>query len=775
MALLSWPASAQTSQISSGAIADGTYESIGGGTSMSGLTGTVLSIAVAADGSVFAGGDFVTAGGAIIKRVAKWNGESWSPVGFGVDGPVHALAIGPNGDLYAGGSFRFAAGIPANGVARWDGSEWHALGAGIDGTVNAIAVRQDGEVFVGGRFTTAGGSAANNIARWNGESWSPLGLGIDDPTYAAVFALTVDPSGSVIAGGEFSRAGGNEMWGLAKWDGGGWFPVGTQGFDHRVTSLAWGPDNSLYIGRTRRWGGDRGGDVYRMIGTTWQQVGPALGGSTGVLALAVDATGAVIAAGGFVDIAVPRGTRLNYVARFSGDTWTPLGSGMGTRSVHSVAVSPVGNDVYFGGSFVNAGSTSAANAARWSGDTWHALGTGGINDTVNSLAVGMGSQLFAVGSFSTAGTVVANGIGSWNGSSWQSLGTSPGGATHLAVASSGDLYVGGNQPFAMWDGTSWTPPLLRRRVDALAAGQGGSVYVGYTAPTSSWSSASFIQRWNGTAFSYTPELPPGIKSLVVMPDGTVYAGNLSTTWMYGDLAHWNGSAWQIENARVNGSIRALAVAPGGADLLVAGSFTSDGYLQLANIARWDGTRYYGLGSGLSGPVYAVAVGPDGFVYAGGDFTEAGGAPANRIARWDGSAWEPLGDGVDGAVYAIAFLDGDVILGGAFQTAGGVASPFITRYVPRTTETAEGPESRIELTVGPNPTSGNTVLRVGSTADAVLVEIIDSQGRRIRTMLAATSGGRANIPIDAGNWSPGLYHIRATAEGSTQSQRLLVIR
>ena len=50
-------------------------------------------------------------------------------------------------------------------------------------------------------------------------------------------------------------------------------------------------------------------------------------------------------------------------------------------------------------------------------------------------------------------------------------------------------------------------------------------------------------------------------------------------------------------------------------------------------------------SGMNSTVHALAVGPDGSLYAGGAFSTAGGTPANYIARWDGSAWRSLGSGL----------------------------------------------------------------------------------------------------------------------------------
>src|SRR3989442_14979662 len=50
--------------------------------------------------------------------------------------------------------------------------------------------------------------------------------------------------------------------------------------------------------------------------------------------------------------------------------------------------------------------------------------------------------------------------------------------------------------------------------------------------------------------------------------------------------------------------------------------------------------------------YALAVSGSDF-YAGGNFMTAGGAPANRTAKWNGSSWSGLDSGMDFAVYALA--------------------------------------------------------------------------------------------------------------------------
>jgi hypothetical protein len=74
--------------------------------------------------------------------------------------------------------------------------------------------------------------------------------------------------------------------------------------------------------------------------------------------------------------------------------------------------------------------------------------------------------------------------------------------------------------------------------------------------------------------------------------------------------------------------------------------------------------------GVGGPVFATATwGPDGpgpaseLLIAGGGFASAGGVACNCIARWDGSAWQPLGSGMNNEVYALTVYNGELIAGG----------------------------------------------------------------------------------------------------------------
>jgi hypothetical protein len=75
--------------------------------------------------------------------------------------------------------------------------------------------------------------------------------------------------------------------------------------------------------------------------------------------------------------------------------------------------------------------------------------------------------------------------------------------------------------------------------------------------------------------------------------------------------------------------------------------------------------------GTDGTVHSAIVDAAGDLYIGGTFTIAGDVLATNIAKWDGSAWSALGSGLDDQVCALAVSGSDLLyVGGSFKMAGG---------------------------------------------------------------------------------------------------------
>ncbi|MCW5849320.1 MAG: VCBS repeat-containing protein [Anaerolineae bacterium] len=137
-----------------------------------------------------------------------------------------------------------------------------------------------------------------------------------------------------------------------------------------------------------------------------------------------------------------------------------------------------------------------------------------------------------------------------------------------------------------------------------------------------------------------------------------------------------------------------AVAALGGDVYVGGSFATAGGVTVNNIARYNpatnsfsplGTGTVGVTS-TSGPSVRVLLVVNGELYLGGDFDTAGGVTVNNVARYNPTTntFSALGTGtvgVDSRVLALASLGSDIYLGGFFFDAGGIHAKHVARYNP----------------------------------------------------------------------------------------------
>ena len=679
-----------------------------------GADGKVCAAVKDESGNIYIGGDFTVAGDVVGNGIAKWNVSTgtWSALGTGIEGgiewsdegeeyhtSVYALAIDASGNVYVGGNFTMAGGVSVNHIAKWDGAAWSALGTGMGGTgwggkgpwVNALAVDGSGNLYAGGVFTTAGGVAANYIAKWNGTAWSALGTGTD----SMVNALAVDGSGNVYAGGSwFSTAGGIPAESIARWDGTAWSALGS-GINGQVLALVMDDSGNLYAGGDfTTAGGIAANNIARWDGSAWSALGTGVGGDRNfwdwvpsVNALAVDGSGNVYAGG---DFTTAGGVAAENIARWDGSGWSALGTGVGkdneyywhpnVYAVHALAVDVSGN-LYAWGDFTTAGGVAAQNIAKWDGMAWSALGSG-ISGPVSAVAVDGSGSVYAGGDFATAEGVPVNNIAKWDGSEWSALGTGMG----------------------VIDEEDGKPVVI-----TLALDGSGHLYAGGNFTTAGGVSAKNIAKWSGTAWSALGSGVNGPVGAVALDDlGNLYAGGRFTMAggvLANNIAKWDGAAWSAVGSGIDGDpsvwdwipyVEALAV-DGSGNLYAGGHFTTAGGVTAKNIAKWDGTGWSALGTGMWGieeedvwwlAVYALAVDGLGNLYAGGDFTTAGGVMANCIARWDGTAWSALGTGMGGiygedvgpcvAALAVDSL-GNLYAAGYFTTADGTSADSIAKW------------------------------------------------------------------------------------------------
>lgn len=180
---------------------------------VAGTGNEIRSMAIDENDVLYVGGNFGTAGGNSVNRIATWNGTNWGTLGAGTSGFVQALLVRPN-YIYAGGNFAIAGGNTVNRIARWNRTtqQWEALENGLSNVVNALAYR-NGYVYVGGAFDNALNTSpdpsiiVNNIARWsNSNGWEALGSGTDVGVETVVNALNFGNE-TLFVGGNLSSVG----------------------------------------------------------------------------------------------------------------------------------------------------------------------------------------------------------------------------------------------------------------------------------------------------------------------------------------------------------------------------------------------------------------------------------------------------------------------------------------------------------------------------------------------------------------------------------------
>jgi hypothetical protein len=431
--------------------------------------------------------------------------------------------------------------------------------------------------------------------------------------------------------------------------------------------------------------------------------GTAPEGADGTIFASIMWGSTLVVAGHFTTI---EGVAVNHIAARDPETgeWQDLAGGMDELFFPDVrALMVYEGDLIAGGNFDTAGGVEAASIARWDGSQWHPLGAGIDNAYVNALFVYNG-DLIAGGSFSTAGGIPAHGVARWDGSAWHALGSGVGGGTpHALGFYAGSLIVGGDfdvaggltvNSIAAWNGSTWS---------SLGNGMAGYVYgislwngfliAGGTFNSAGGVNAKNIARWNGSSWAPlgTGLAPPdgqagGVECLLNFGGDLIAGGDFVTAGgiTANHIARWNGT-WTNLSTGTNSHV--LCLERLGTETIAGGFFSTAGGVPAHSLARWDGSNWGSFGGGTAGIVLAFTTFGSRIV-AGGDFHQStAGQVAHNIVSWDGNELRPFADGADFFVEALKGFkypgplgDNELIAGGQFTHAGGIAANRIARWV-----------------------------------------------------------------------------------------------
>ncbi len=176
------------------------------------------------------------------------------------------------------------------------------------------------------------------------------------------------------------------------------------------------------------------------------------------------------------------------------------------------------------------------------------------------------------------------------------------------------------------------------------------------------------------------DFPSRVRAIATQDDDVYLGGDFRNVAGNDDMSfvtRWDGSDFHSLGRGVNA--RVYAVETAGSNVFVTGRITeaynSDGTtVEVAGIARWDGSEWHALGSGIDGPNSTVGYAleaHDNTVFVGGDITSAGDIDVNNIAAWDNSTetWANVGSGLDGLVSALVYNEDEDVLyaGGDFDS------------------------------------------------------------------------------------------------------------
>lgn len=303
-------------------------------------------------------------------------------------------------------------------------------------------------------------------------------------------------------------------------------------------------------------------------------------------------------------------------------------------------------------------STSAVSNLLYrdtNGD-WSNLSQHAVTDAIRDIAFNpVDRKYYITGNFATIGGVAAVDIATYD----PATGT-------FAALGTGLLGTGGRRLFVAPD---------------------GRVYVGGTFTTANGVTVNNITYWDGSTFvalgsGGTKGVDDNVNGITMDAAGNLYVtGNFLNAGGAGAVRIAMLSpagAWSALGTGLTGGTAfgfGLATGLDGTSIYVTGNFDTANGVTVNFVAKWNGTTFEALGSGLDSGGLDIKTAPNGDIYVSGDFAGASGVTVNDIARWNGSGWSALGSGIDGtSANRITFAaDGLMYIGGVFTGISGITT------------------------------------------------------------------------------------------------------
>jgi trimeric autotransporter adhesin len=567
----------------------------------------VYSLASFDDGTgpaLYAAGNFIGAGGKVIKALAKWDGKEWAAPQVPVEPPstcpdcefglsllaVHDDGTGPA--LWAAGFFH-APGVPVDFLGRYRNGQWEYAGEVLANNqyahdqhfFEAFVVHDDGAgpaLYLGGMFEVQPPEEEDRggcLVRWDADTQAWVDL-MGNPTIEALASQNDQTGRRLWVGGFFGQMGGEPATSVASLSDQGWERVGERAprsDTHAVEVFDDGSGPAIYVAGSFRTIGDLGWchGIARYGSDGWSTVGD------------------------WADIKGAEEANLFNLA--------VLDAGDGPK-LYAHADLRKGNKVIFDG------------IVRWDGLHWATVGDEGFKGNGSPFVYddGSGRRIYLL---SGAQDIAVYRLEDGQWKVWVEGERGDGGGMNATVefddGSGPALWMGGDfvelggQPCARIaryrSGQGWEPvgAGMDERVRSLVVwddGTGAALYASGTFRTANGVVVNRVARWDPGAATW-------------LPLGKGLAGGI------------NGVGSAALHPWDDGS---------GPSLYAIGLFGTAGGEPIKYIAKWDGKEWSGLGEGVDGPVndavgFDAGEGPA--LYVTGSFAYAGGYPSPGIAGW----------------------------------------------------------------------------------------------------------------------------------------------
>ncbi|HEX8018040.1 MAG TPA: calcium-binding protein [Flavobacterium sp.] len=657
---------------------DTTFNSYDNGTNGDGFDNAIRTTSMQTDGNLIVGGDFLNFNGKPLSYLTRLKTDGSVDTDFdtgsGFNGKIYSSYIQSDGKIIIGGNFTSYNGENAGRLIRLNSDGSHdttfntSLGAS-SGIINQIVAQSDGKIIIVGSFTKYNGITVNRIARILPDGNLDTGFLTGSGAPSNINCIEIQSDGKIILAGNFIKFNGVDVNRITRLNPDGstdiTFNIGS-GFDNDIHAMSLQPNGKIILGG--EFTGYNGNTANRIVrlhpdGTRDTTFLSGTGLNNGIVyVIKTDTSGNIMLGGSFTDLY--NGLDVNRLMLLNPDgtikTDFDIGNGPGSASVYSLANSFEGA-WYIGGSFSVFDSQNQGKLAK--------IDANGIHDiSYLSAGVGFDNSVLKVLPLSDNRTMVFGNFSRFNGVpssriarilpdgnldiTFNSAQTNANGIIKTAAQQpDGKIIIGGNF-------TSYNSTTCNRIARILHDGSLDNSFVsgiGFNGQVLSVAIqsdqkivvAGNFTKYNGVTFGRVVRL---------MQDGTI-----------------DGSFNTVIGA--NGIIDAILVQPDG-KIILGGRFdmfNGTGYSRLVRL-NTDGSidSSFSVGAGFDKNVYALNLQSDGKIIVGGSFLNYNGISKRRILRLNsnGTLDTTFDSGTgfsNGDVRSILIQSDDRILaGGAFS-------------------------------------------------------------------------------------------------------------